>query len=573
MIKQQIYRRSGDEYRVVAASADACDEGWQQSAHRQAALHYRSNLPAAVYYQHPEGQGLLLSRCAVDPNGVRGSYIAHQLIADEPQDVDELLALRPLARSLFREAYVELGEGVERLPTLKAASLGSDDALSESFQVLDRLFDGREDALAGLLHAVCDAVTNRLRLAVVLDGSKGQVSEAARSLMELVARCLAPSLARRLSFCSLLVEPDAAPPYSVSFLTAGAADGPLAQNLTRIDLAGGAMPALPFDARDMELARAMLAHDLNWVERLRSERVPPRLHGASVRMTMPPFEANMSLRQYVLDWMDEMALRREALTPDVFRAFAAREWEKLTEQVVAASMIAEDCRQFLWQLASVLSAVRKGEEAQALCMPESVPADWVLIAADSIRLSDFDLADADDARLLRLLCAYVSKLRNVGPGAGGSPILCRLLGRLLGNCADGFEACVADLSELAESDKRLFADVQALLCRYVDGAVGARGERRTPDDALVRAALLGRVRFEGRVPDFRGANEVASRLKDEWGERARKVFERRASAIRRRMLLAVGKGAMPRVSENMVLLALICALAVLVLALIAFALR
>ena len=84
MIQQHIYRRDrAGGYRTAAASAGLTGSAWLSLLEQQTVLRCQSYLPAPVYFQYPLGVGLVFSRCAVDPNGSRGSYLAHQLVADD----------------------------------------------------------------------------------------------------------------------------------------------------------------------------------------------------------------------------------------------------------------------------------------------------------------------------------------------------------------------------------------------------------------------------------------------------------------------------------------------------------
>ena len=141
MIKQHIYRRDKAGYRTVAASAGLTDSAWLSLLEQQTVLRCQSNSPAPVYYQYPLGYGLVLSRCAVDPNGRHGSYLVHQLVVDEPADIEALCALRPVSTSNFRDAYVSPENEVGRLPTLKPESLDDPAQLSAGFRLIDGWFD------------------------------------------------------------------------------------------------------------------------------------------------------------------------------------------------------------------------------------------------------------------------------------------------------------------------------------------------------------------------------------------------------------------------------------------------
>ena len=130
MIQQHIYRRDKAGYRTVAASAGLTGSAWLSLLEQQTALRCQSNPPASVYCQYPLGVGLVFSRCAVDPNGANGSYLVHSLVADEPDDVEALAALRPLSASCFQEAYAGREGEVDPLPTLKPESLADETLLS-----------------------------------------------------------------------------------------------------------------------------------------------------------------------------------------------------------------------------------------------------------------------------------------------------------------------------------------------------------------------------------------------------------------------------------------------------------
>ncbi|MBR3504710.1 MAG: hypothetical protein IKO07_10815 [Clostridia bacterium] len=543
MIKQHIYRRDTAGYRTVAASAGLTGSAWLSLLEQQTMLRCQSNSPAPVYYQYPLGYGLVLSRCAVDPNGRHGSCLMHQLVMDEPADIEALSALRPIAAAHFREAYAGRGDEIELLPTLKPESLADAALLSAGFRLIDGWFG--EARLARLIAAVLRASRDkRYAVHIVIDQESGVVSERGRLLMDMLMRALPVEAVQRVSYCTLMSPDETAMPYSVfiSRPEAGGADRGAAAQCVRFDMSLGKYQ-LPENApvpdeRCLETARALLAHDIQWIGRVRRDGAQARLNAAaSLKLDIPPFEPGMSLTQYVQDWLEALETRRDALNGEAFREFARAEWPRLTERVIRAGDVMSG-GEFVRQLRGSIVALCKGRRGEQLGMSKENLRDLVVILLDSISWDDVDLDDPEDARVIKSATGYASLLDDASCGAG-TLLACRVMHGLLDAPASYPVDGMDDMARLSEEDPTRFKQVQACGRRYVASRCRAFRAGRDPfglvDDLFTAAAVLGYARFEGGIPDFRQLDKVQEKVAEVAGEKAGRRFEERLDRMRRRM--------------------------------------
>ena len=544
MIQQHIYRRDKAGYRTVAASAGLTDSAWLSLLEQQTVLRCQSYLPAPVYFQYPLGVGLVFSRCAVDPNGARGSYLAHQLVADDPADIEMLASLRPLSARVFQEAFAGHEGEVDPLSTLKPESLADEEQLSAGLKLIDGWFD--EALLTRLMTALLSAAKDkRQTVHLVIEGDSAAVSGQGRLLLELLMRALPIQDMQRISYCTLIAPGDTAMPYTVCVSPPGDPEKPgdtRGQCVIRFELGCG-LCVWPGgepepDAQAVELARALLAHDLNWVDRVRLGGGAVKLSSAeSLRLNIPDFEQGMKLTQYIEDWAEAMAARREALNDEAFRVFAGDEWPHLTERVIRAADLMP-CGVFLKQLHDGIVALCRNRRGEELGMSRQNLTDLVMVLLDSIRWDDIDLNDPATARLIRSATGY-SKLLGDAPSDGGCLLACRAAHAMLDAPMAHAAAALDDLARLSEDYPQTFSQLQACARRCVTGrcrkARDEFGEMGLVDEPLVVAAVVGYVRFEGGIPDFRQLDKVRDTVGQIGGARASKRFEALLDRLRRRI--------------------------------------
>ena len=542
MIKQHIYRRDKAGYRTVAASAGLTDSAWLSLLEQQTVLRCQSNSPAPVYYQYPLGYGLVLSRCAVDPNGRHGSYLVHQLVVDEPADIEALCALRPVSTSIFRDAYVSPENEVGRLPTLKPESLADPAQLSAGFRLIDGWFD--EARLARLVASILRAAQDkRFGVHIVIDQEPGIVSEQGRLLMDMLMRALPVEAVQRVSYCTLMAPDETAMPYSVfiSRPTAEGASTGAAARCARFDMSRGRGQwpdnAPEPDERCLETARALLAHDVSWMDRVRLGGAQARLGGAAVKLDIPPFERGMSLTRYVEDWLEALEARRGALNGEAFQDMARSEWPRLTERVIRAGDVMAG-GEFARELHESLILLCKGRRGEQLGMSRENLTDLMVILLDSINWDEVDLNDPDMARLMKSATGYASRLESASCDEG-CLLACRVMHGLLEAPATHLVDERDDMIRLSEEYPARFRQVQACARRYVAGRCRAFREGASEfglvDDLFEAAAALGYVRFEGGIPDFRSLDKVKETVGQIGGPKSARRFEAILDRLRRRM--------------------------------------
>ena len=537
MIKQHIYRRDKAGYRTVAASAGLTGSAWLSLLEQQTALRCQSNPPAPVYCQYPLGYGLVLSRCAVDPNGHHGSYLVHQLVVDEPADIEALSALRPFSAGIFREAYVNRENGVEPLPTLKPESLAGPERLSAGFRLIDGWFD--EDRLARLIEGLFRAARDkRCAVHIVIDQEPALVSEQGRLLMDMLMRAMPVEEVQRVSYCTFMAPSETAMPYSV-FISRPAAEE---ARCARFDLSRGrdewpeGEPEV--SQRSREMARALLAHDVQWMDRVRLGGVQTRLDGAAaVKLDIPPFEKGMSLTQYMEDWLEALQACRAALNGEAFSGFARAEWPRLTERVIGAGDVM-DGADFTRQLHASIVALCKGRRGEQLGMSRRDLCDLIVILLDGIRWNDVDLNDPAAARMMRSATGYADLLGDT-PCDQGCLLACRVMHALLDAPASRLAGLMDDMDRLSEAYPERFKEVQACARRYLAGRFRAHkkgfADSGLVDEMFAGAAVTGYVRFEGGIPDFRQLDKVQEKVGQVAGPRAVRRFEDYLDKVRRHM--------------------------------------
>ena len=568
MIQQHVYRRDKAGYRTVAASAGLTGSAWLSLLEQQTALRCQSNPPAPVYCQYPLGAGLVFSRCAVDPNGAHGACLVHSLVADEPDDVEMLAALRPMSASCYLEACAGRDGGIEPLPTLEPDSLADEALLSAGLRLIDGWFD--EALLSRLLMALTAAAQDRrMTVHIMIDGDDAAVSEQGRLLLETLLRALPEEDVRRISYCTLIAPGDTSLPYSACVSRPGdpqKREEARDRRVIRFDLSRdacewpGGVPEP--DERAVELARALLAHDLNWVDRVRLGGGVKLTAAEPVRLDVPDFEPDMNLTQYIEDWAEAMEARRGALNDEAFRVFAGDEWPHLTERVIRAADLMP-CGAFLKQLHDGIVSLCKNHRGEGLGMSRQNLTDLVMVLLDGIRWDDIDLNDPDTARLVRSATGYSELLGDV-EGDGGCLLACRVAHAMLDAPMTHAAGALDDMAQLSEEYPAAFAQIQACARRYVTGrcrlARDEFGVSGLVDEPLVVAAVVGYARFSGGIPDFRQLDKVRETVEQIGGTRPAQRFEALLDRMRRRMHASRANLARQREMRLMLAISLLLAL-------------
>ena len=532
MIRQQLYRADANGGRTIAVSEGLGGSAWLSLLEEQLSLIDFAGLPAPVYFQYPLGRSVVMSRCAVNPYTPEKSFIAHQLVADEADDIDRLIAARPMRGDLLPAGIFGYTDSPDPLPLLSAEELCGEEEEARCRAALISVFGGREDLLARFLAAVslC-ARDKRHAVRVVLPGNAAQVSETGRQMMEMVIRSLAREDVMRLSFCSLASNASSAMQYTVCFdqkNEKSAAAGPfeilIDPSEETMTLPDGL--SLPQAGQYEAQARLMLKPESG------SVRVNT---GGAEEISLPPFEKGMSIRQYFADWRAEMEKRREGLTEEAFRALAAGQWPVMIAAVIAASDLMEN-HEFLAELNSVISQIRREKLDASLSMSDNTLTDLLIILLDSISWRQIDLSRPQAGKLMRSICAY-SQVLTEEQCPAECLHACRAVYCVLASPASIYEA-LTDLGVLADEAPAQYEALQDCLQQYVEKRLSA--DMDVIDDSLTAAAMLGFARFAEGIPDLRLADRLAERIGEKRGAKAARRFEQTLDKLRSQLHSAHG---------------------------------
>lgn len=536
MIRQHVFCWNGSRSGTVALSPGPEDAALKDRLEQAARLcDTQSALP--VYFQYPLDGGMVVGRCGAAVEDGEECRLAHQLIAQSPQDAALLMRARPLDC----DWYLSSLSGAEKaLPSLEAAALSDSEALSTAFHALDQTFGLRAEPLAALLAAARLIARGEIRQALVLmPGQEAEVTRHAQQLMELVSRCLPPEEGVCLRWSSL-------PPsdrFAANCLCFAARESYCLAPLERrvnvlIDLEAGTWENLPrpADAQETEAARALLAHDLYWIDRVFHERARaiPEPPTDRLPIELPPFEAGMSVKQYFSDWTETLLTRRGLLNNEAFAEYARGEWDRLIDRLVAAAECTPS-RRYIREMLQVVHALRRREYAARLGMAAESLVDLVALLLDDLSWNEIDLSDPRDVSLLRQLSLYAHSLdaesfSQIRTGRG-LLVFYALLGGAPQATLDALEA----METLCREDPAQFEQVQSMLRAHVLSQCRKENLSFGRDDAFVVYSMLAYVRFVDGVPDLRRLNALEQLIRQNCSERAMRHYEARLDEQRRRM--------------------------------------
>lgn len=536
MIRQHVFCWNEQSFDTVALTPAPVDALSKDRLEQAARLCYtQSELP--VYFQYPLEDGVVVGRCGLAERRGRPCRLTHQLIAQGAEDVAALMRARPLDCDRFLGS-LPAQEGT--LPALDASALSDGEALSMAFHAIDQTFGLRAELLAALIAAARLTARGECRQALVLmEGEEAQVTRTAQQLMELIARCLPLKEAAALRWSSL-------PPgdrFAANCLCFAAKAhyrlAPLERRVNvLIDLKQGEWENLPrpLEEQELEAARALLAHDLYWIERVfhRTEQPPVESPAERLSIALPPFEPGMSVQQYFSDWTEELLARRSLLNNEAFASFARGEWARLTDRLVEAAECMPE-RQYLEEMQRIIHSLRRREYAAQLGMAAESLVDLVALLLDSLSWEEISLSREEDVQLLRTLSLYAhsldeESLAQVRTGRG----LALFYGLLRHEDQATLHALEA-LETLCREDPAQFEQVQAMLRAYVLEQCRGDSLPLGRDDLFVICSMLAYVRFVDGVPDLRRLNALEQLIRQNCGERAMRHYEMRLDGQRRRM--------------------------------------
>lgn len=536
MIRQHVYCWNDERFGTAAISPGPEGSISQDRLEQAVRLCAASNaLP--VYFQYPLDGGVVVGRCGVAEENGEEYHLAHQLIAQSPEDVALLMHTRPLDCDRYLSSLSGVGE---TLPCLDAAALFDGEALNAAFHALDVTFGLRAEPLAALLAAARQLCAGECRQALVLmPGQEAEVTRLAQQIMELVTRCLPLEEGAALRWSSL-------PPgerFAANGLCFAAKESYRLAPLERrvnvlIDLEGGIWENLPrpADAQEVEAARALLAHDLYWIDRVfhAPERAVPVPPTDRLPIELPPFEAGMSVKQYFSDWTEALLSRRALLNNEAFAEFARGEWERLTDRLVAAAECTPS-RQYMSDMQQIIQALRRREYAARLGMAAESLVDLVALLLDDLSWDEVNLADEQDVQTLQRLSLYAHSLdeESLSQIRTGRGLL--VFYALLGHEDQATLRALEAMEALCREDSAQFDQVQAMLRGYVLSRCRADSLPLGRDDRFVVCSMLAYVRFVDGVPDLRRLNALEQLIRQNCGERAMRHYEARLDDQRRRM--------------------------------------
>lgn len=521
MIKQQLYRVDAAGGRTIAVSGELRDSAWLSLLEQQLALIDFAALPAPVYYQYPLGRGIVMSRCSVNPYTPEKSFIAHQLVLDEAADIDELLSARPVKAALLPAGIFGYTEAPDALPCLAARELCAAEEHTRCCETLRTLFKNDESLLSRFLAAVSlSARDKRLTVRVLISESPEMVSETGRQVMESVLRVLAREDVLRLSFCSL-ASASSAMQFSVCFAPKGESAASDPYEIT-VDPAEGTLHLPAGTELPAAGPFARQAHSL-----LTEEIVSGRTARTVEEISLPPFADGMSIKQYFADWRAAMETRKADLTDEAFRALASAQWPALITAVIAASDLMEN-GQFLSELNSVISQIRREKLETSLAMSDNTLTDLLIILLDSILWRQIDLSRPQTGKLIRSICAY-SQVLTEDQCPAECLCACRVVYCVLAAPASIHEA-LNDLRLLENASAAQFEALQDCLRQYVEKRLTSNMD--VIDESLAAAAMLGFARFADGIPDLRLADKLTERIDMKQGAKAARRFEQMVDKLR-----------------------------------------
>ena len=536
MIRQHVYywndERSGTAALTPGPEGAATQDRLEQAARL---CHAKGALP--VYFQYPLEDGMAVGRCGVTVEDGEEYRLVHQLIAETHADVETLMHVRPLDCDRYLSSLTGVGE---TLPALDGASLFDGEALSVAFHALDRVFGLRAEPLGALIAAARQLARGECRQALVLmPGEEAEVTRLAQQIMELISRCLPLEESTALRWSSL-------PPgdrFAASCLCFAAKGtyrlAPLERRVNAlIDLESGECENLPRPANEQEIeaARALLAHDLYWIDRVfhAPARAVPEPPTNRLPIELPPFEEGMSVRQYFSDWTEALLARRALLNNEAFGEFAQGEWARLTDRLVAAAECTPP-RRYIAEMLQIVQSLRRREYAARLGMAAESLVDLVALLLDDVTWEQVDLNDPKDVETLRQLSLYAHSLdaESLSQIRTGRGLV--MFYSLLRHEDQATLRALETMETLCREDSAQFEQIQGMLRAFVLSRCRAESLPLGRDDLFVVYSMLAYVRFVDGVPDLRRLNALEQLIRQNCGERAMRHYEARLDDQRRRM--------------------------------------
>ena len=533
MIRQHIMQWREGACRTLALGGAQVEAQWLSRLEQQTQRFCADDFSEPLYYQFAMDGCLVIGRRMP---GLQGGYSIRQLIAP-PEEVAEFRRMRPLPPERLEPVLLEQeGEGTP-LPGLSVAAFSDEEAVLGSFEALDSVFGQNAELLAGFISALRAYLVGRFRyVSVVLPMPRRETSLAAQRIMELMMRVMDVHDGARLTWCSL--ETSMLSPFPVTFVSADDVETPLMPRRmgvlvdvrTKECVNLGPKP----DALEQEAARALIAHDLNWVDRVFGERVQLPLTVDQLRIQLPPFEEGMSLKQYFDDWTSALLERRGSLDADAFGIFARDEWKRLMDPLVLAAGVMES-KEYIYDMYQIIQALRKREFAALLCMPAQSLIDMVALLLDSVRWDEMSLDDPSDRKLLQRMAVFARSLDEESRTQVHTGRAFCMLSELFEHSSYATLHAMNTMEELAEEEPLQFEALQNMMRSFVLAQCREKNLYWRQDETFIVMAMLAYVRFSGGVPDLRRLSALEGVIRSNCGDKAVAHFRRRLDYERKQM--------------------------------------
>ncbi len=538
MVKQHLFKLSPDKAHTVAVSgsihggrsSSAVEAQWLQQLQQQIQLIDPHDLSVPAFFQHRIGEGVAVSRCIPDPSGARNSFLFHQLIFDEEDDLRMLRRLRPISAKSF---FALTAEGSLSPDSLNAASGDHALELRSCFHTLQFYFAGKEQILAALIGALTFCARDRRQsVRVLLNESPDQVSQVGHDLMELLLRVLRTDDAARVTYATLQTFSAGSIHYTVTFSPRTSRKQVFPEGDIILDLTGGNLTLpqgvfLPNAEQNARLAIALLAQDVSRMDAISGSTDTAPIFPHALPLKLPSFKEGMSLEQYFSDWQCTMMLRRSGLNEEAFRRFMLGEWHKFISSIISAA----ECmptEEFLSSMHSLITQARS-YMPQGMEPNEEILADLRTLLLDGVNWDALDLSHPPSIHLMQRVCAHAMELTGDEHNTADYTLSCRVIHHML-HAPIEMDDALSELRQLQHWQPRRFKQLQQCLLRCMEKRLNSDFD--IIDEHFVAAAILGMVQFNEGIPDLRRLSTLTTRIESLQSTKAARRFDQIADRMR-----------------------------------------
>ncbi len=534
MVKQHLFKLSSGMARTIAVSrgmgndmnSSAVQTQWLQ----QVSLIDPHDLSSSAFFQHRIGEGAAISRCIPDPSGARNSFLFHQLIFDDADDLRMLRHLRPISAESF---FALTAEGTLAPDVLNAASEAHSLELRRCFHTLHFYFDKKEQVLAAFIGAVifC-ARDHRQSVRVLLNESPEQVSQVGHDLMELLLRMLRADDAAQVSYAALQTSGTDSMHYTVTFSPRASRRQIFPEGDIILDLTSGNLTLphgifLPNAEQNARLALALLSQDVSRIDAISGSTDTAPIFPHALPLELPPFKEGTKLEQYFSDWQCTLMLRRSGLNEDAFRRFMLGEWQKFIGSIISAAEYMPSM-DFLASLHSLITQARS-YMPQSMEPDDEILTDLKILLLDGVPWDELDLSHPPSLHLMQRVCAHSLDLTGEEHDTAEYTLSCRVIHHMLHSPIEMDDA-LSELRQLQRYQPKRFKELQQCLLRCVEKRLNSDFD--IIDEHFVAAAILGMVQFNEGIPDLRRLSTLTTRIESLQSIRSARRFDHIAERMR-----------------------------------------